>query len=657
MADDSTPIWQPRPDRMESSQIFRFLIDSSRKRKISPTWPSLYKWSIEETEEFWGDLADFCEIIWQKPPTNILSASSMTDSQWFVESRLNFAENLMIPIKNNPREVLISFVDGSSRRSWTGPQLWNDVAKMTHWLRSQGVQAGDRIAGVLTNGPEAIIAMLATTSLGAIWSSCSPDFGSSGILDRFLQIEPKIIFFSSSYFYGKKFIDCKPVIESVKQSLPMLKELVIVDHLGKNDTEEVTFNKILELMSPRIGIDGLREIEFASMKFSDPVYILFSSGTTGKPKCIVHGIGGTLIQHKKELMLHTDLKSDDLLFYFTTCGWMMWNWMVTGLSVGARILTFDGSVGQENFGILWRIVAHEKVNVFGTSPKFIASCMKAHYQPNQNLDYLNTILSTGSPLLEEHFEWIYSKVKKDIHLASISGGTDIISCFMLGNPLLPVYLGQIQSAGLGMAIEAWGPSGESLGAGQKGELVCTRSFPSMPVGFWNDPEGQAFHKAYFNYYRDKVVWRHGDWISITEEGGIVVFGRSDTTLNPGGVRIGTAEIYRQVEMIPEVLDAIVVGVPVEGDIAVVLFIKLDKGSEVDEIASQIKSRIRSELTPRHVPSIIIQVKDIPYTRSGKRVEMAVLNAVLGNKIENLGALTNPECLHEYSSFKERFIAR
>ena len=647
-------VWKPSSDRITSSRMYSFLREASAKRGFQPDWDHLYQWSIQQPEEFWSDAADFTKLIWHKRGREVLSGNSMFGARWFPGSQLNYAENLLSPIKYSAQPVLISYVEGAERRTWSGQELWNDVARLAAWFKSLHIAPGDRIAGVLVNGPEAVIAMLAATSIGAIWSSCSPDFGVSGILDRFSQIEPKILLITSSYLYNGKRIEPIRGVREISGALPSLIQTVPVEHLDSSPQgfEGLTLNSILQNHSSAKDNEGYLPLTFEPMDFSDPLYVLYSSGTTGKPKCIVHSVGGTLLQHKKELSLHTDLREGDKLFYFTTCGWMMWNWMVSALSVGASIVTYDGAVVLESHDILWRIVEQEKVNVFGTSPKFISSCRNASYIPQYSFSPLKTILSTGSPLPPESYLWVYDQVKQDVQIASISGGTDIISCFMLGNPLLEVHPGEIQSAGLGMAIESWNDEGQRV-QGVKAELVCVKPFPSMPIGFWKDHSGEKYRDAYFSYFEERQVWRQGDWVSIQDYGSVIVYGRSDTTLNPGGVRIGTSEIYRQTESFPEIQDSIVVGVPKGDDVVVSLFIKLAHDVDLGDLKARLKQRIRAELTPRHVPERIYVVRDIPYTRSGKKVELAVLNAILGRPIGNGDALMNPEALKEYMGILER----
>jgi acetoacetyl-CoA synthetase len=506
-----------------------------------------------------------------------------------------------------------------------------EVARIAAGLRELGVKPGDRVAGVLANTTEAIIAMLATTSLGAVWSSCSPDFGPSGIRDRLQQISPKVVFTTRYYFYHGKRIEAESGTRKAVEHLGA--PVLTVDHVTHEDDWK-SF--------------GRREakVNFAEQNFDDPLYIMFSSGTTGVPKCIVHGVGRTLLQHKKELIVHSDVKAGDRLLYFTTCGWMMWNWMVSTLSCGASLVLFDGSPSHPDVSLLWNICEKEQVTHFGTSPKFLSACLSGNLRLTQNLKSIRTILSTGSPLLEHQGAWVYQNLK-DVHLASISGGTDILSCFMLGNPNDPVYGGEIQVPGLGMAVESWNENGEEV-VGEKGELVCTKPFVSMPISFWNDDDGEKYRKAYFDKFPD--VWCHGDFVEITERGTIVVFGRSDATLNPGGVRIGTAEIYRQVEQVSGVVDSLAISQVWDDDVRMVLFVKLSPTVAFSsELEQQIKNTLRRELTPRHVPQVILAVQDLPYTRSGKKMELAVAQIIRGEEVPNKLALANPECLAEFEA--------
>jgi acetoacetyl-CoA synthetase len=521
---------------------------------------------------------------------------------------------------------------------------------MTSSLRKAGVVKGDRVAGVVSNGLEALVAMLATTSLGAIWASCSPDFGPDAIIDRLHQVEPKILFYTTEYQYGGKRFRPVDHLAGVKEKLPSVEQVVLCSPLGDQHPEALglAFDDYLS--------DQIEPQYFESMRFDDPVYIMFSSGTTGVPKCVTHGVGGTLLQHKKELAYHTDMTADSRLLYFTTCGWMMWNWMVSALAVDSSIVLFDGSVAQPDLSTLWQVVEEENVTVFGTSPKFISACMQRHIDvASMSLPHVRTILSTGAPLVPEQFAWLYQQIP-DIHVASISGGTDIVSCFMLGIPTLPVYAGEIQGPGLGMDVHAYAENElVDVATGEKGELVCTSPFPSMPVCFWNDEGGVKYTKAYFSHFTDskREIWRHGDYVAMTEHGGIIVYGRSDATLNPGGVRIGTAELYRQVESLSDVEDSLAVGRRSHDDTEIVLFVKLVKGRQLDDdLKSLIRQQIRTHLTPRHLPAEIHAVSDIPYTRSGKKVEMAVTQVIHGESVSNLGALTNPEALQLYKEFSQ-----
>lgn len=661
LTDSGAVVWQPTNSRVESSNMYEFLQTVKKKHENILDWDSLYNWSISEQNEFWGELAEFVKIKWSKLPEgpSYKPGSNMRDGKWFEGGALNFAENLLL--EPNSELAVISHFEGQRKISWNRKELFEEVRKLRNALVSEGVTKGDRVCGVLVNGPHAIAAMLATASLGAIWSSSSPDFGYSGICDRFKQISPKVMFFTKSYKYSGKTFDCVDTAKKVTDSIASISKTVMVDHLSDGEA----YSDKLISYDEFSGLGSVGSLAFEPCSFSDPLFIMFSSGTTGVPKCIIHSVGGTLLQHKKELALHTDIKPSDRMFYFTTCGWMMWNWMVSTLSVGGCVVTYDGAVNTPDMGTLWKIVSEEKVKVFGTSPKFLSVCMKEGYSPSRNLgfDNLKTILSTGSPLLPEHYEYVYGEFPEDMQLASISGGTDIISCFMLGNPLLPVRAGEIQSRGLGMAVEAWKNPMEAV-VSEKAELVCVRPFASMPTSFWGDSGDEKYRKAYFSYYTEKdlidsefkEVWRHGDFIEISSNGGVIVYGRSDATLNPGGVRIGTAEIYRTVEANERVLDSIVVGQPKNGDVDVLLFVKLQNSfvSELEKkpdawagFVKQLKTDIRKELTPRHVPYEIFRVGDIPYTRSGKKVELAVLGALRGEKASNESALSNPEALEEY----------
>ena len=641
------PLWTPSPSRAQHTLMQSFMtFVSERTARSFVSYQDFHAWSIHDLDLFWGLLSEFVGIAWITPPTrSFVSGDTLRSSAWFKDGTLNFAANLLP--KPSDDVVLVCHQEGLARRSFTATELWNAVARVAAHLKTLGVGPNDRVAGVLSNGPEAIIAMLGVASIGAVWSSCSPDFGQTGVFDRLSQIEPKVVFVTKQYQYNGKQVDAGTQIFPALERLKPSPKLILSSPLIPNEDE---FAKLFyEGATPSNNVH--LPIEFAPRSFHDPQYIMFSSGTTGLPKCIVHGVGGTLLQHKKELMLHSDVKPGDRMMFFTTCGWMMWNWMVSALGCGATVVTFDGSPTYPTHDHLWDLARDERLTHFGTSPKFIGACMtQEDGRPTKHgpLPDLRCILSTGSPLLPAHFEWIYQHLPS-VHLASISGGTDIISCFMLGNPMLPVYVSEIQCAGLGMSIEAWDERGRPV-RGKKGELVCTKPFVSMPVGFWNDPDGEKYRKAYFSYYDAKQVWRHGDFIEVTAHGGIIVYGRSDATLNPGGVRIGTAELYRAVESVPYIADSIAVGQNWQGDVRILLFVKLRAG-EVwnEERAKAIKTKIREELTPRHVPALVMMVADIPYTRSGKKVEMAATQTVHGEVVPNTTALMNPESLEYFSA--------
>ncbi|HEV2110589.1 MAG TPA: acetoacetate--CoA ligase, partial [Gammaproteobacteria bacterium] len=601
----------------------------------------------EYPEKFWPLVWAFCGIkasqTWDKA---LEHGERMPGAKWFTGSRLNFAENLLR--YRDERPALVFRSEHGERVSLSYRELHRQVAGLADALRRSGVVAGDRVAGFMPNRPEAVIGMLAATSIGAVWSSCSPDFGINGVLDRFGQIAPKVLITTDGYHYAGKAIDCLERIRGVLEKLPSVERVVVVPYVDPR---------------PEIGavpravywadyLTSAAEIRFEQLPFDHPVYIMYSSGTTGVPKCIVHGAGGTLIQHLKELVLHTDLRREDVLFYFTTCGWMMWNWLVSGLAVGATVLLYDGSPFHPGRDILWRIAEEEGISIFGTSAKYLSAAEKFGVRPGGKyaLARLRAIASTGSPLLPESSEYVYRDIKANLCLSSISGGTDIISCFALGNPTLPVYPGELQCRGLGMAVEIWDEDGKPL-RGAPGELVCVKPFPSMPVYFWNDPDGRKYHEAYFERFPN--VWRHGDWAELTARGGLIIYGRSDATLNPGGVRIGTAEIYRQVEKLPEIVESLAVGQDWQGDVRVILFVRLQEGVTLDDaLRERIKKTIRDNTTPRHVPAKVVAVADIPRTISGKITELAVRNVIHGRPVKNTDALANPQALEHYRNLPE-----
>ena len=655
MFDLTKPLWMPSQERIKNSNMTAFSRYVSKlTNKNIENYDQLYNWSISETEEFWKSIWINSGMIHSKPYQEVLSGNDMLNAKWFEGAEINFAENLLRYKDNNL--AIVSIRENSSTLRITYHELYNYVSSIAQGFKELGVEKGDRVAGFVANTPEAVIGMLATASLGAIWSSCSPDFGFKGVLDRFGQIKPKILLAAENYSYNSKIIDCKSKIKQIEENIPEIEHIIttsfdfnfksdnIIDNSFNKISNYLCFNNLLSIKS--------NNIEYERLPFAHPIYIMYSSGTTGVPKCIVHGAGGTLLQHYKELSLHTNLTRHDKIFYFTTCGWMMWNWLISSLMIGATVVLFDGSPIYPNTDFLWEKIEDEKISVFGTSPKFLSICQKSNITPGKsnNLESLKTILSTGSPLSEENFNWVYENVKDDVQLSSISGGTDIISCFMLGNPNLPVYPGEIQCRGLGMKVEAFDEKGNSV-IDKKGELVCTKPFPSMPVYFWNDPDKEKYRSAYFDEYPG--IWKHGDFIKITKNGGVVMYGRSDSTLNPGGVRIGTAEIYRIVESINEITDSIVIGQNANNDVKVILFVVLKEGTLLNtQLVNKIKLDIKEELSPRHVPSKVIQIKEVPRTISGKKVEIAVSKIINDEKVENTDALANPNSLKQFEKIRE-----
>jgi acetoacetyl-CoA synthetase len=649
---DQTPtlLWQPSPERMQQANLARFAALVNRRWNAGVTdHASLYDWSIREPVQFWESMWDFGEVAGDKGNGPFLvDGERMPGAKWFPRARLNFAENLLRRRDADP--AMVFWGENKVRRRLTFAEVFDRVSQLAQALRAMGVGPGDRVAGFLPNLPEAPIGMLAAASIGAIWSSCSPDFGVQGVLDRFGQIEPKVLLCVDGYYYAGKSIDTLARIEEVVRRLPALEKVVVVPYLVPRPQldaipEAVHLADFLAPFQPR-------DIAFERLPFDHPLAILYSSGTTGVPKCIVHGAGGTLLQHLKEHQLHTDIRRGDRLFYFTTCGWMMWNWLVSGLASGATLLLYDGSPFYPNANVLFDLADAEGMNIFGTSAKYIDALSKLDVRPQQShrLEALRTMTSTGSPLSPEAFEYVYAAVKADLLLSSISGGTDIVSCFVLGSPWLPVWKGEIQCRGLGLKVEVYDEGGKPV-IGRKGELVCSAPFPSMPVGFWNDPGGARYHDAYFGKFPG--VWCHGDYMEITPRGTAIIYGRSDAVLNPGGVRIGTAEIYRQVEQLSEVVESLVIGQDWDRDVRVVLFVRLREGLALDEsLAHKIKRQIRTNTTPRHVPARIVQVADIPHTKSGKIVELAVRDVVHGRPVKNLDALANPEALELFRGLPE-----
>ena len=641
------PLWQPNPEQIKQShmQHFQEQLKSSLSLNFDG-YEDLHRWSVDHPEKFWGQLWQYTNIRSSQPYASALKhAEKFPGASWFEGAKLNFAENLLR--NRSDKTAIVARLENGARRTLSYIELYQQVCQLAAALRNAGVVKGDRVAGFMPNVPETIVAMLATSSIGAIWSSCSPDFGINGVMDRFGQIEPKVLFACDGYYYNGKTIDSTPRVQKICEQIDSIEQLVLVQV-----TEAVTDIPRAVNYSDFLVQANTPELQFEQLPFDHPLYIVYSSGTTGVPKCIVHGAGGTLIQQLKEQQLHTNLQTDDVLFYFTTCGWMMWNWLVAGLATEATIVLFDGSPFYPEPKSLIDMAEQESISIFGTSAKYIAALEKAHVVPREthNLPALKAILSTGSPLSHESFQYVYRDIKADLCLSSISGGTDILSCFVLGNPAMPVWEGEIQCRGLGMAVEIWDEQGRSV-TEQKGELVCVKPFPSAPIYFWNDPENKKYLSAYFETYAN--IWAHGDYGEITAHNGVIIHGRSDAVLNPGGVRIGTAEIYRQVEKLDEVIDSICIGQNWDDDVRVVLFVVLRQGLSLsDELIGKIRTSIRSETTPRHVPAKVIAVTDIPRTISGKIVELAVRKVVHGQAVNNTDALANPEALELFKNLPE-----
>ncbi len=676
-------MWAPSAAQVERANLTRFIaqVHALGERTTTVTdSQSLYDWSVRDLELFWSEVWRFCGVVsaarnpavaFQRvlvgrervaPPDPVLGP------KWFVGARLNFAENLLR--FRDGRDALVFWNEHGAQSRLSYAELFATVERVAAALRDVGVVAGDRVAGYLPNLPETVIAMLATASIGAIWSSCSPDFGADGVLDRFGQIEPRVLFCADGYLYAGHEIDCLERVATIAARIPSIERIVVVPYLASLPTSSHGAPRALGRVDARIAsirqatlwsdfIDRApvaHRLVFEHLPFDHPLYILYSSGTTGLPKCMVHGAGGTLLQHLKELVLHTDLRREDRIFYFTTCGWMMWNWLVSSLAVGATLVLYDGAPLLRDHPILWDMAAAERLTVFGTSAKWLALSEKAGLRPGETHDLtaLAAILSTGSPLAEHTFDYVYEHVKRDVRLSSISGGTDIVSCFALGDPIGPVYRGELQTRGLGMRVEIFDDMGRPV-VGEAGELVCTAPFPSMPVAFWNDPDGAKYRAAYFERYPN--AWRHGDWAELTPRGGMIIYGRSDATLNPGGVRIGTAEIYRQVEQLPEVVESVVIGQELgageSGDVRIVLFVRLADGVSLTEhLEQRIRAQIRTHASPHHVPNKIIQVADIPRTISGKITELAVRDVVHGRPVKNADALANPAALELFRNLPE-----
>jgi acetoacetyl-CoA synthetase len=640
------PLWTPSAERIAATRMdaFRRFVNQQHGLQLAD-YPALHAWSVSERESFWQAIADFFEVRFGARPEAVLrEGAAMPSAHWFPGATLNFAEHLLR--RRDATPALVAIGEDGSREVLSHADLAAHVAGLQCSLKAAGVGVGDRVAAFMPNTWQTVVGMLATASLGATWSSCSPDFGTQGVIDRFGQIEPKVLIAAAGYRYAGKNLDLTDKLNEILAQLPTLQQLVVVPY-SRPEARPTDYRSVARTSLWGDFYQPGGEPEFVPVPFAQPLYILYSSGTTGVPKCIVHGVGGTLLQHLKELGLHSDLGERDRLFYYTTCGWMMWNWLASGLAVGATLVLFDGSPFHPGPERLIDLIDAEDISHFGTSAKYLAALEKAGVRPRDShrLDSLRAIFSTGSPLAHESFDYVYRDIKAELCLSSISGGTDIVSCFALGNPVLPVWRGELQSKGLGMDVQVWNDAGQAV-TGEKGELVCTRHFPSMPVGFWNDADGARFRAAYFETFPG--VWAHGDYAEETAHGGLVIHGRSDAVLNPGGVRIGTAEIYRQVEKVEEVLESIAIGQDWQGDVRVVLFVRLRDGVTLDDALRQrICATIRASTTPRHVPAKVIQVADIPRTISGKIVELTVRNVVHGQPVKNTDALANPQALELY----------
>ena len=654
------PLWKPSPALLQTCQMADFMRAARQASgQALADYKALHQWSITDPAAFWQLLWDHCGVIGERGKLILAGDGSMRGGQWFPEAQLNFSENLLRPEADAQAQALVFWGEDKCKQSLTRQELRSAVARFAAALRAAGIVKGDRVAAFMPNMPATLIAMLATASLGAVFTSASPDFGVQGVLDRFGQTEPSLMLACDGYWYNGKAVDIRGKLRELMPQLGSVRRLVIVPYLATTSGQDYACTDI-----PRAVLyddfiaahDDDCELEFVRSDFNHPLYIMYSSGTTGVPKCIVHGAGGTLLQHLKEHRLHTDVRPGDRFFYFTTCGWMMWNWLVSGLASGATLMLYDGNPFLHDGKLLWDFAEQEAISHFGTSAKYIETLAKGSIRPRQSHDLaaLRLITSTGSPLAPQSFDFVYAAIKPDVQLASISGGTDIISCFVLGNPLLPVWRGEIQCPGLGLAVEVWNEDGQPV-VGEKGELVCRQSFPCMPTGFWQDTDGSKYTSAYFERFAG--VWCHGDYCEQTPHGGLIIYGRSDATLNPGGVRIGTAEIYRQVERLPEVLESIVIGQdwPPEApcDVRVILFVRLRVGLSLDtDLVKRIKQCIRDNASPRHVPAQILAVEDIPRTKSGKIVELAVRNIVHGHPVKNLEALANPEALQQFANRPE-----
>ena len=641
-------LWKPQQKNSQSSQMMTFInFVNDRFNSSIKNYHDLYEWSINDASVFWECFWEFSEIIYHDDFTDVVDdINLMPGANWFAGSSLNFTENLL---RHKDKKVAIHFyAEDGYQKLITYLELHDLVARLAYSMRKMGIKKNDRVVGFMPNIPETIIAMLATASIGAIWSSCSQDFGIKGVLDRFSQIKPKLIFTTLGYVYNGKEINCIEKINDILSDLISVEKTIIIPYKGNMNSASINNSIVWEDFLS----NDVKNIKYEHVPFNHPLYIMYSSGTTGLPKSIVHSVGGTLIQHLKELKLHVDLRKEDKIFYFTTCGWMMWNWLVSSLSIGSTVILYDGSPFYPDGTTLLKMAEELEINIFGTSAKYISALEAEDVCPNQisKFPYLKCILSTGSPLIDENYDFVYKNWKEDVQLCSISGGTDIISCFALGNPILPVTRGELQCIGLGMKVESFDEKGNSI-YNQKGELVCTQAFPSMPIYFWNDDNNEKYNNAYFDTF--KGIWSHGDYISISESGSVKIFGRSDTTLNPGGVRIGTAEIYQTVERFEEIEDSLVIGQPWHNDERIILFVKMKAGINIsNQLIQKIQSSIQQSCSPRHVPKKIISIKDIPYTINGKKVELAVKHIIQNIEVKNKDSLANPEVLDYYEGIIE-----
>tara|TARA_B100001123_G_scaffold441861_1_gene584046 strand:+ start:4131 stop:6098 length:1968 start_codon:yes stop_codon:yes gene_type:complete len=648
----TSKLWKIKHRELSKTNIFKYsnFIKENYKIDFKFDYNKICNWSIKNPEIFWKSIWDFTGVKGVPGKTILKDSKVFYKNKFFPDGKLNYAENLLKKISNNPAIIFKSENGFKTTLSWK--DLNSNVAKISNWMKSNGIKKGDRIAAYLPNIPEAVIAYLSTSVLGAIWSSCSPDFGTSGIIDRFSQISPKILFIGDKYYYNGKKINILERLDKILNKIPSIKKIVIVSYPGTEIEENKKIKADIYYWKELMLSKNENKIEYVMSNFNDPLAILYSSGTTGKPKCICHGTGGVLLQHNKELQIHSDVRNNDRVFYFTTCGWMMWNWLVGALSSGATILLFDGFPMYKKDDLLFKFASEEKITLFGVSAKYIDALNNNRVMPKNNYDLSNlrTICSTGSPLSKDGFKYIYDKVKEDVHLASISGGTDIVSCFVLGNLLQPVYAGEIQNKGLGMDVDIFNEKGKSI-KNKKGELVCKKPFPSMPVKFWNDEKDKKYKSAYFEKYKN--IWHHGDFAKVTNKAGFIIYGRSDTTLNPGGVRLGTAEIYSVVDKFKEIQESIAIGQTWNNDIRIILFIVLNRGYNLtNEIKDKIKKAIKINASPRHVPAKIIPILEIPKTKNGKLVELAVKQSIEGEAIKNLEALANPDSLKQFKNIKE-----